>query len=101
RLFIAREAVDTHMRVAGALIDPKVPAGQKVTALLKAGAFYAFWYPKLWLGVRGWFGFGEFGRLAPHMRYVERSSRRLSPSLFFLMVCFGSILGQRQAYLGR
>ena len=101
RLFIAREAVDTHMRVAGALIDPKVPAGQKVTALLKAGAFYAFWYPKLWLGVRGWFGFGEFGRLAPHMRYVERSSRRLARSLFHCMVRFGPMLEKRQAVLGR
>jgi len=101
RLFIAREAVDTHMRVAGALIDPKVPAGQKVTALLKAGAFYAFWYPKLWLGVRGLFGFGEFGRLAPHMRYVERSSRRLARSLFHCMVRFGPMLEKRQAVLGR
>ena len=101
RLFIAREAVDTHMRVAGDLIDPKVPASQKVGALLKAGAFYAFWYPKLWLGVRGWFGFGEFGRLAPHMRYVERSSRRLARSLFHCMVRFGPMLEKRQAVLGR
>ena len=101
RLFIAREAVDTHMRVAGALIDPKVPAGQKVGALLKAGAFYVFWYPKLWLGVRGWFGFGEFGRLAPHMRFVERSSRRLARSLFHCMVRFGPMLEKRQAVLGR
>jgi hypothetical protein len=101
RLFIAREAVDTHMRVAGDLIDPKVPAGQKVGTLLKAGAFYAFWYPKLWLGVRGWFGFGEFGRLASHMRFVERSSRRLARSLFHCMVRFGPMLEKRQAVLGR
>jgi alkylation response protein AidB-like acyl-CoA dehydrogenase len=101
RLFIAREAVDTHMRVAGDLIDPKVPAGKKLGALLKAGAFYAFWYPKLWFGVRGWFGFGEFGRLAPHMRFVERSSRRLARALFHCMVRFGPMLEKRQAVLGR
>ena len=101
RLFIAREAVDTHLKLAGDLIDPKAPMGKKVQALLKSGPSTRTGIPSSGSAWGRIPRYGEFGPLATHVRFVDRASRRLARTLFHCMVRFGPKLEKRQAVLGR
>ncbi len=100
-LFIAREALDKHMRLAGDLLNPKAPMSRKMNALVKCALFYPFWYLRMWLPTGCWPRFAGYGSLGKHMRFVERSSRKLARTLFHQMVKFGPKLERRQMILAR
>jgi alkylation response protein AidB-like acyl-CoA dehydrogenase len=101
-LLIAREAVDQHLQVAGELLEGEGGVGAKARSAVDAGRFYARWLPKLAVGPGTRPGsFDEFGELATHMRFVERSSRRLARSTFYAMGRWQARLEKRQAVLGR
>jgi alkylation response protein AidB-like acyl-CoA dehydrogenase len=104
-LLIAREAVDAHLSVAGDLIDPEKSLGDKARAGANAGVFYAKWLPKLVAGPgRLPTSYGEFKHevdLSGHLRYVERTSRKLARSTFYAMSRWQGRMESKQGFLGR
>jgi hypothetical protein len=102
RLLIAREAVDAHLKAAGDLIDPHQDLAGKLKAAVSASGFYARWLPQLVAG-KGDIptAFDEFGALAPHLRYVERTSRKLARETFYGMARWQGGLEHKQGFLAR
>ena len=106
-LLIAREAVDAHLSVAGDLIDPDKTLADKAKAGAQAGAFYAKWLPKLVAGPgqlpRSYADFHPSGHpdLAAHLRYVERTARKLARSTFYAMSRWQGRMETKQGFLGR
>ncbi|HVN43133.1 MAG TPA: acyl-CoA dehydrogenase family protein, partial [Steroidobacteraceae bacterium] len=86
RLLIAREAVDAHLAAAGDLAKPDTGLRQKAAAAVGASGFYAKWLPQLVFGEgQRPRAYHEFGALAQHLRFIERSTRRLARNTFYGM----------------
>jgi Acyl-CoA dehydrogenase, C-terminal domain/Acyl-CoA dehydrogenase, middle domain len=100
RLFIAREALEPHLKIAGPLLNSRLPMAQRIKAALKAGWFYARWYPQQFLP-RFRISSSEFQVVRRHLRYAARTSRKLARALFRAMVVYGPKLEREQVLLGR
>src|SRR5439155_14670249 len=81
--------------------DSRLPWAQRMKAALKAGWFYARWYPKQLLP-RFQVSDSTFDPVVRrHLRYAARSSRRLARALFGAMLVHGPKLERQQVLLGR
>ena len=101
-LFIAREAVDAHLRAAGdlAVAGSSLPA--KARSAVKASGFYGRWLPTLATGPGNRpSSYAEYGVLSGHLRYAERASRRLARQTFYAMARWQAGLEHHQVFLGR
>jgi alkylation response protein AidB-like acyl-CoA dehydrogenase len=101
-LFMAREAVDKHLQVAGAMIDPSKARREQLAALPGILGYYARWYPPLWLrGLGSPFRYRDWGPLAPHLRFVEQSCRKLARESFHGMAVYQAKMERKQGFLFR
>ncbi|MDP7254533.1 MAG: acyl-CoA dehydrogenase family protein [Planctomycetota bacterium] len=101
RLFIAREALDGHMRLAGDLLKPRVPLSRKAACAAKASLYYAAWYPKQWLPLDVFPRFIAHGQFGKHMRFIARSSRKTARNIFHAMMRHQAGLEHKQILLAR
>lgn len=101
RLFIAREALDPHLKVGGAIFNTQLPNSDRAKAVFSSGKFYAGWYPRQWMPGSA----GDLDKLhkdlRSHVSYAARTSRRLARGLFHAMARFGPKLEREQLLLSR
>jgi len=102
RLFIAREALDPHLKVGGAIFNTQLPMAERAKAVVSSGKFYAGWYPRQWLPNNGAGKIENLhATLQRHVRYAARTSKRLARGLFHAMARFGPKLDRQQLLLSR
>jgi alkylation response protein AidB-like acyl-CoA dehydrogenase len=101
RLFIAREALDPHLKVGGAIFNTTLPMSERVKAVFTSGKFYAGWYPKQWLPGGSRKIDNLHSDLQAHLDYGARTSKRLARGLFHAMARFGPKLDREQLLLSR
>ena len=101
RLFIAREALDPHLKVGGAIFNTQLPMTTRIKSMFSSGSFYTRWYPKQWMGGNA----GNLDHLHADLRdyvnYGASTSKRLARGLFHAMMRFGPKLDREQLLLSR
>src|SRR3989440_5060589 len=101
RLFIAREALDPHLKVGGAIFNTQLPMSERLKAVFTSGKFYAGWYPRQWLPN----GANKIDHLHSdlrrHVDYATAGSKQLARGLFHAMARFGPKLDREQLLLSR
>ena len=101
RLFIAREALDPHLKVGGAIFNTQLPKSERLKAVFSSGKFYAGWYPRQWLPNGASKIDNLHQDLRKHVDYAAAGSKKLARSLFHAMARFGPKLDRQQLLLSR
>ncbi|MCZ6836250.1 MAG: acyl-CoA dehydrogenase family protein [Planctomycetota bacterium] len=103
KLFLAREALDPHLRLAMGLIKRGTTGRQKLKAFMGLMGFYSVWYPSRLIG---WLTpriprFGSRGdALSKHDRFMSRASNKLAAKMFHAMATKQQKLEKEQILLG-
>ena len=101
KLFLAREAMDPHLKMASPWLNKKSTPVEKRQALFKMAKFYSTWYPKQKLTWLKQATLPDLGELTSHYRFIERQSRKMSAALFEAMLKYKQKLELKQMFLGR
>jgi alkylation response protein AidB-like acyl-CoA dehydrogenase len=100
QLFIAREAMDVHVKYIMALMNPRLSIGQKLGTLVKAGLFYVWWYPKQWFRLPKFYKTKHLDcRNTCHLNYIADTSKTLARRLFHTMARYQVKLEKEQLIL--
>ena len=101
RLFIAREALDPHLKVGGAIFNTQLSMSTRMKSMFGSGSFYSRWYPRQYAPAQAGDLSKLHGDLHPYVKYGASTSKKLARGLFHAMMRFGPKLDREQMLLGR
>lgn len=101
RLFIAREALDPHLKIGGPVLNSSLPTKDRFDAAMRSLWFYARWYPMMWLPRLNPIPGEADPAIKAELRKVRGLSRKLARAFFHAMVLNGPKLEKKQVQLGR
>lgn len=100
-LFIAREALDPHLRRGAAALDTRKPWSERLETAARAGLYYAAWYPQRWLPITRGLPRDLDPELRRSLKKSAALSRRLARAIFHAMARYGPKLDRQQLLLAR
>lgn len=101
KLFLAREAMDSHLKRASSLLSPSTPLTEKVGTLFKVLGFYSVWYPKQAFASLSASSYKDTGVLEEHFKFIEKYAHTLAGKIFGSMARYRQRLESKQMLLGR
>ena len=101
RLFLAREALDPHLQIAGPVLNTQYPPGARIQGGNESRALLRGLVSAPMVAVNCDAGADFHPTLAQPLRYAARTARHLARALFHAMIRFGPKLEKQQILLGR
>lgn len=100
-LFIAREALDVHIKKMKFILDPKVSASRKIKPALSLAVHYFWWYLRLWIPTIWPNQTKLIKPLDGHKRFVTKTAKKLARKLFHKAISLQQKLALKQNTLNR
>jgi alkylation response protein AidB-like acyl-CoA dehydrogenase len=98
-LFLAREAIDPHLKLAGNLLNKKSGFSDKMKSVGKILKFYSKWYPKQYFFTDN--SYKDLGELAEYFQFVNSYAHVLARKIIYYMGKYQQNLEKKQLILAR
>lgn len=99
RLFLAREAMDPHLKIVMDIMKSK--GSNRLKAIMNSVGFYVPWYLKQWIYSSHSNSYKDIGKLKTHVAFVDNTAHKLARTLFHYMARYQQGLEKKQRILGR
>lgn len=101
KLFLAREAMDPHLKRLDFLVKSKPSLSELITKVPKLLGHYSWWYLKKLFRPLKTDHYPQLGKLEKHFQFIQTTAPRLARTIFYYMAKYQKKLEHKQMLLGR